>query len=155
MRLGRFFPPDFPYWGAFDKKGRSVAHVAARYGTLAEGFKLWGIATPEGWTVAHEAARYRNLPSIFADWTLAAPDGWTVAHEAARSGELCRMSDSVWALADKDGLTVGQTAAFFHPLPKQDRFAPPRRDKSLAVAMALRRRFKEINPDILGDDHDD
>jgi hypothetical protein len=60
----------FP-WGMSNFAGKTVAHIAAKYGTLPAHFKHWDWTDKHGRTVAQEAARYGNLPADFDQWELA------------------------------------------------------------------------------------
>jgi hypothetical protein len=97
-------------------QGRTVAHHAARYGTLPTGFNLWELANKDGWTVAHEAARYKNLPADFKQWSIADKDGRTVAHEAIYAGNMPKDFDQ-WDISG-DGGAVGLYAAMYGRLPE-------------------------------------
>jgi hypothetical protein len=64
----------------------TVAHVAAEFNTLPEGFDQWDLRDANGWTVAHVIAQYqRVLFAIgwekFGVWELADNNGWTVRQE--------------------------------------------------------------------------
>jgi len=134
---------DFKLWHACHSDYWSIAHQAAKFNTLPDGFNDWGIqcydwsvaheaaksrifssdfvffrlCTASGWTVAHEAARYGNLPCDFNQWSIADEEGWTVAHEAARYGNLpCDFNQ--WDIADEEGWTVAHEAARRNNLPK-------------------------------------
>jgi hypothetical protein len=107
-------PENFDQWSLADEDGWTVAHAAARYGHLPDNPELWGIADAHGHTAAHEGAQWAELPDGFNHWSLANKDGWTVAHEGADC--LPELFDS-WELADKHGWTVAHAAANLGSLP--------------------------------------
>lgn len=85
---GKRLPEGFPEWDIpeIGRPKRSVAHIAAMYGTLPESFTLWSLSSTNGHTVAHTAAAYGTLPDTFDQWQLALSCGRTVAHDAAVHG---------------------------------------------------------------------
>jgi hypothetical protein len=99
----------------------SVAHEAAKYGTLPANFgtgessKAWEMRDHVDRTVAHVAAEYGNLPSNFNQWELATKVGWTVAHEAATM--FIPDSFSKWDMTDMYGISVVMIAAAHNNLP--------------------------------------
>jgi len=107
-KMGRL-PFGFKEWGIIINKhsGDTVAHVAARAGTLPGYFDWWSLSDNNGRTVAHVAAEFRRLPCGFNQWSLADKNGYTVAHEAAKQN--CLPKDFCqWGLKNKNGRTVKQ-----------------------------------------------
>jgi len=78
--------PDNFDWSVPNEHARTVAHEAAKQGTLPPDLDRWELADEDGWTVAHVAAQYGHLPPGFSRWDLADSDGQTVAHVAAAYG---------------------------------------------------------------------
>ncbi len=77
---------DFPYWNLADDFGRTVAHEAAKYGTLPEDFDKFGLSTKKGWTVAHEYVKHGHLPKGFYVLDYADNNGLSVKKLAILNG---------------------------------------------------------------------
>lgn len=68
----RQLPPDVSpeVWELTSDTGWTVAHQAARCGTLPENFTAWHLRAPCSGTVAQVAAARGNLPPGFNEWEL-------------------------------------------------------------------------------------
>ena len=130
---------DIPYH-IKDKRGITVAHVAAERGFLKLDFTDWHLKDKKGWTIAHEFIyshdvfntnidfyrqildQYDNmfhvtLPNDFNQWDMSDSRGWSVAHLAAKHGMLTDKFN-MWHLKDAKGHTVAHIAAMYRTLPK-------------------------------------
>ncbi len=114
----RILPQDSDMWD-FNINGTTPAHIAAKYGSLPEGFNDWDLEDDEGTPVAHVAAEWGELPNTFDRWSIGADSGTSAAHVAAEHGTIPNFfPKELWYMKDSSGRTVAETAHDFGHLPE-------------------------------------
>lgn len=114
----RLLPSDSNMWD-YNINGTTPAHIAAKYGSLPEGFSDWALEDEECTSVAHVAAEWGELPDDFDQWDIGAKTGASVAHWAAEHGTIPKnFPKELWYMKDANGRTVAQTAQYFENLPE-------------------------------------